>query len=285
MLQTLEDIRVVFPDDFNDKHIDFSKMAKEDANNLITYYLSKFDDPSKTYEKRDHDSKNKLKIDDLPEEIKPIADAYVEIQKLKKSFGIKNSDQLSQFKQLFQSLSSKVEQLENDSRGLNLLYQNLKRTQSVVKRCDSKMFLCGVRFTGSDESIKSSISNLGQDNIDEFKDILRDFDFILQKSISEGSEESSLKDGLFIPPDPEVILYLTKLKAVAPELFIDHNGNPISVRLLSSYDAANFLTKVRDSGYLDAKQQKLIAKEREFEQKQSQDYHKTDRVDDIKRKI
>lgn len=262
MLRTLQDIKIAFPDDFsNIPNVDFAKMDKRDANKLISHYMAKFDDPFKVTHKEKKSKESKTKLNELPEEMKSIGNAYLEIQKMKKSFGIKNEEDLLEFKLLITTLSEKLKQLEGNAKEMSSLYGMLKKTQATINRCDSKMFLCGPLFGGEDKFIKESIESLETDAIDVITDLMNELPSILRKSKVEDIEKSSLSSGLFIPPDPEVILYLTKLNAAVPEAFINNEGNTISVQLLSSFEAAHFLKDLDDSDYLAEKYKKLMEDE------------------------
>lgn len=268
MIRTLEDIKLAFPDDFLSGE-DFHHIHKEDANNLIAYYLAKFDQPLKpsgkiregTNEPNGNQEKTVLSLDNLPEELRSIGNAYLEIQKIKRSFGIDTAEGIAEFMHLREVLSEKILRLEENSKATNALYQTLKKTQETLKRCDSKMFLCGPLFGGNDNFIKDAVNDLGPDEPDVLSDLIHTLPDILEKSLLADTEQSSLSSKVFIPPDPEVILYLTKLHTSVPEAFVTSQGEPISVRLLSSYEAAQFLRKLNESDYLTAKYRSLVENE------------------------
>lgn len=259
MLRTMQDIKSAFPDDFTGAaDINITKIDKNSANKLISYYMAKFDDPFTVTSRKEKPDMDKITLDDLPEEMKSIGNAYLEIQKIKKSFSINTAEDLQKLKELSTTLSVKLNALEENVKDMNSLYGTLKKTQSIINRCASKMFLCGPLFDGNGDFINDSIENLGSDALDIFADLMNEFPDVLRKCKVENIEKSSLASGLFIPPEPEVILYLTRLKESVPEVFITSEGSPISVRLLSSFEAADFLENLEKSGYLKAKYQKLV---------------------------
>lgn len=271
MISTLKDLVLLHPEDF--KNIEPERLEREQADEVISYYLSKYvpEDVKQTQSKPKGKSE-KINLDEYPDVIKRCIIEYRRLLNTKQKYGLSERG-TAEFIERYKKSLDEADALSERAKELNHQYKELGQVSRTLKNCMSKSFVYGVLYGGPDRDMQEAMRRYDEDpvgRLDELSARIREaISQIASSSIHTREDFSSIR---FEPLDRNLYDLLSELETICPEYFPDITEHP--TRFFNDADALDVLRRIDHEHALDKLKKELLEAEK-AEKKEPENNHKS----------
>lgn len=277
MMDTLKELRELKPESF--QGIDFTKLSKANADNLINHELAHYDN---VREELMHPKaleppfpkKKPLDLKAYSEENRRCILEYKKAMDAIRNYGLDSDEKVEAFIQAHEDTLAEADTLSAKSRKLSGIYKELNFVSNTIKNAASKSFLYGTLYQGEGAAVDTSKTVLTDDRADRLMELKEQLKTALDELSTLPLSKTSIQEGTFLPLPPHIRELIDTLKADFPE-YIPEDIPPTGH--LSSKDAYQFLSDFHTDEILTKAIQESERMEQE-KKKQTEQEHQADRT-------